>query len=111
MGHSGGKSRHVSPAIQRCRNGLALSDAASGLAEFDRQLAQARWAYPLGGLAVLAYIRGLWYGHCNVDGRRSHVGGSIYLAAMVFMSGAMHEDGLADTADGFWGGWDAGAAS
>jgi adenosylcobinamide-GDP ribazoletransferase len=27
-------------------------------------------------------------------------------AAMVMLTGALHEDGLADTVDGFWGGWD-----
>lgn len=28
------------------------------------------------------------------------------LAAHALVTGAMHEDGLADTADGLWGGWD-----
>ncbi len=28
------------------------------------------------------------------------------LAAMVAVTGALHEDGLADSADGLWGGWD-----
>ena len=28
------------------------------------------------------------------------------IAAMAVMTGAFHEDGLADTADGLWGGWD-----
>ena len=30
----------------------------------------------------------------------------IILAFMTITTGAMHEDGLADCADGFWGGWD-----
>jgi adenosylcobinamide-GDP ribazoletransferase len=28
------------------------------------------------------------------------------IAAMIVVTGAFHEDGLADTADGLWGGWD-----
>jgi adenosylcobinamide-GDP ribazoletransferase len=31
----------------------------------------------------------------------------IALAALVMLTGALHEDGLADIADGFWGAWDA----
>ncbi len=27
------------------------------------------------------------------------------LGLLAMMTGAMHEDGLADTVDGFWGGW------
>ncbi len=32
--------------------------------------------------------------------------GVLALATGIILTGAMHEDGLADCADGFWGGWD-----
>lgn len=34
------------------------------------------------------------------------VSAALTLAAQAFLTGAMHEDGLADSADGLWGGWD-----
>ena len=33
------------------------------------------------------------------------VAGLLALGTLVMLSGALHEDGLADTADGIWGGW------
>ncbi len=67
--------------------------------------AQAAWAYPLAGLvlAVIAASIGnvtLWIG------LPIPLAAGVILATLVITSGAMHEDGLADTADGFWGGWD-----
>ena len=32
--------------------------------------------------------------------------GAFVLLSLIVVTGAMHEDGLADCADGFWGGWD-----
>ena len=70
---------------------------------FDRQ-AKAAWAYPLAGLAValpacalgaLALAAGLPAGPAA----------GLVIAAQVLLTGAMHEDGLADVADGFWGGF------
>jgi len=67
--------------------------------------ARAVWAYPLVGL-VLGIIG------CGVGGLASMLGlppmltAGLTLVALVMMTGAMHEDGLADTADGLWGGHD-----
>lgn len=67
------------------------------------QGARAVWAYPLVGLCIggvaalvgqLAFVAGL-----PVIGAAALV-----LCTMMLMSGAMHEDGLADLFDGFWGG-------
>ncbi|MEJ6403534.1 adenosylcobinamide-GDP ribazoletransferase [Yoonia sp. 2307UL14-13] len=67
--------------------------------------AAAGWAYPLAGLVVgvmVAAVASLavWMG---VPGG---VAAALALATSVIITGAMHEDGLADSADGLWGGWD-----
>jgi adenosylcobinamide-GDP ribazoletransferase len=71
--------------------------------DWSRQ-AQAVWAYPLagaalGGMACLAGLLG------QVMGLPSALVALVTLAVLIIASGAMHEDGLADCADGFWGGW------
>lgn len=71
--------------------------------QFDRG-AQAVWAYPLaglilGGLAALGGLATLWLG------LPAPLVALVALAVAILLSGAMHEDGLADTADGLWGGW------
>jgi len=63
------------------------------------------WAYPVAGLVVgscagLAVHVALWVG------LPSALSAIVGLAALVVLTGAMHEDGLADTVDGLWGGWD-----
>ena len=73
--------------------------------QFDRS-AQSVWAFPLvgvivGGLAGLAGLCANWIGLPNP------VSALVSLFFLVFLTGAMHEDGLADSADGLWGGWDA----
>ena len=65
--------------------------------------ARAVWAYPLaglllGGLSTLAGLAGL------AAGLPAPFAAGIVLAVGILLSGAMHEDGLADVADGFWGG-------
>ncbi len=71
----------------------------------DRPAARASWAYPLVGLLVglIAVVTGalgeamqLYHGVVAI----------LMLFALCVTTGAMHEDGLADCADGFWGGWE-----
>lgn len=66
--------------------------------------ARAAWAYPLaglliGGLAALGGLFSLWLG------LPAPVTALTTLTLLVAISGALHEDGLADTVDGLWGGW------
>ena len=63
------------------------------------QQARAVWAFPLVGLflGICATLIG-WLGPTPM------LSAVLSLAALAVMTGALHEDGLADTADGLWGG-------
>ena len=66
--------------------------------------AQAAWAFPLAGLAVTlpacaAAALALWLGLPVT------IAAGLLVTVQIILTGAMHEDGLADTADGFWGGF------
>jgi adenosylcobinamide-GDP ribazoletransferase len=65
----------------------------------------AAWAYPVIGvkIAIAMIVLGLlatWFGIA------APISAGLILATSVILTGAMHEDGLADSADGLWGGWD-----
>jgi adenosylcobinamide-GDP ribazoletransferase len=67
--------------------------------------ARAAWAYPLVGvvtglIACIAAKLALWIGLPLWSAA------ILALGAGIVATGAMHEDGLGDCADGFWGGWD-----
>ncbi len=62
------------------------------------------WAYPIVGFTVGLCVMGLgrfllWL-ELPVE-----IAAGLALTLGIFLTGALHEDGLADTADGFWGGW------
>lgn len=67
--------------------------------------AKSAWAYPIAGL-ILAMIAGAVAQCAQWLGLPSTLGAGLTLATLVITTGAMHEDGLADSADGLWGGWD-----
>lgn len=67
--------------------------------------ARAVWAYPVVGV-ILGLIVWLISWICTAFGLAAPITAGILLGALILLTGAMHEDGLADTADGLWGGHD-----
>lgn len=68
-------------------------------------LARAAWAFPLIGLVVGA-IGAVVYAIASAIGFPAWIAAPLAIAAAVLATGGMHEDGLADVADGFGGGRD-----
>ncbi|MGZ2258436.1 adenosylcobinamide-GDP ribazoletransferase [Roseobacter sp. A03A-229] len=67
--------------------------------------AQASWAYPIAG-AVLGAGAACAAALCLALGLPAVFAAGVLLITLVLLTGAMHEDGLGDTADGFWGGFE-----
>ncbi len=67
------------------------------------RLAEAAWAFPVVGLAV-GIGGGLAYVAASALGLPPALAAVLAVAAQVLMTGALHEDGAADVADGFGGG-------
>src|SRR6056297_3491159 len=67
--------------------------------------ADAAWAWPLVGLAVglPAGVVGMAVAAAGLPGG---LAAAAALTVSIVLTGALHEDGLADCADGFWGGFD-----
>ncbi|MCL6282225.1 adenosylcobinamide-GDP ribazoletransferase [Ruegeria sp. 2012CJ41-6] len=70
---------------------------------FERQ-AQAVWAFPFVGL-VLGALAWLTGAAALALGLPATLAAALVVIVLVASTGAMHEDGLADTVDGFWGGF------
>lgn len=63
------------------------------------------WAFPLVGLVVGA-LAGAVLAAALAAGLPAPLAAGLALGSQVALTGALHEDGLADCADGFWGGRD-----
>src|SRR5271155_4388576 len=66
-------------------------------------IAQAIWALPLAGLVVGA-VGAIVYAIAHRLGVPAWPAAALTIAATMAVTGCLHEDGLADTADGFGGG-------
>ena len=66
--------------------------------------ADAAWAWPLVGLVVGGLAGGTGWVVLRL-GAAPPVAAVLTLLLLVVLTGALHEDGLADVADGFWGGF------
>ena len=71
--------------------------------EAHSSLATATRVFPLVG-AVVGLIGGIVFGTANFVGLPPFLSALIAIGAAIIITGALHEDGLADTADGFGGG-------
>ena len=66
-------------------------------------LARAAWAFPLAGI-VVGLIAAAVYGLAYKLGLGGWPAAALAVAATLLLTGCLHEDGLADTVDGFGGG-------
>jgi adenosylcobinamide-GDP ribazoletransferase len=73
------------------------------LAAGDGTLARAGWAFPLVGV-VVGVAGWIAYDIAGMLGLPGLVAALVAVAATAFLTGALHEDGLADTLDGLGGG-------
>lgn len=94
----------IRPQLRDVKTALALLTRMPVKARFDRT-AQATWAFPLVGL-VLGLIFTCITVAAQAIGFGVGISAIMALAASIILTGAMHEDGLADSADGLWGGWE-----
>ncbi|MEM9794991.1 MAG: adenosylcobinamide-GDP ribazoletransferase [Pseudomonadota bacterium] len=67
--------------------------------------AHAAWAWPVVGL-IIGLMTGALGTGLMLMGISPGLSAGLALALGVIVTGALHEDGLADLADGFWGGFD-----
>lgn len=89
--------------LRRCITFLTRLPLPGTTTEMAGPLAEGAWAFPLAGL-VVSVPAAVVYAIAVSLGLASLPAAVLCIACMVALSGALHEDGLADVADGFGGG-------
>ena len=82
---------------------LTRFPAPSWPAAASRPLASAMWTFPIAGVLV-ATVGGGVYIICDLMELPGFVAALFATVALIMTTGGLHEDGLADLADGVWGG-------
>jgi adenosylcobinamide-GDP ribazoletransferase len=96
------RSRELKTAFEFLTR-IPLARAATGGEIVPADLAQASWAFPIAGIAV-GVIGAIVYTLAHKFGLPAWPAAALAVAATMAVTGALHEDGLADTVDGFGGG-------
>jgi len=102
--------KHDTPLVDRIDLPAALGLLTRLPIVVDGEKAVARgaasaWAYPLVGV-IIGVICATAATLFIAIGLPAGIVAGLILALSAVLTGAMHEDGLADSADGLWGGWD-----
>lgn len=84
---------------------MLLSRLPAGHLASPPPIGTAVWAFPLAGLVLGAMAAAVLWAALAL-GLPAPLAAGLTLAAQVAMTGGLHEDGLADVADGLWGGRD-----
>lgn len=82
---------------------MLLTRLPAGHLSHAPSMGQSAWAFPIVGLIVGAIAAGIM---TALTGLNPHLAAGLTVAATVLITGGLHEDGLADLADGFGGGRD-----
>lgn len=98
------------PRLEDCARDLATSTLfltrlpwPSGMPAASADMARAAWSYPIVGIGV-GVIGAVAYGVAYRIGLTPWPSAALSIGATLLATGCLHEDGLADTADGFGGG-------
>jgi adenosylcobinamide-GDP ribazoletransferase len=82
---------------------MLLTRLPAGRLSYAPSIGQSAWAFPVIGLLVGAIAASVMTALTGLD---PHLAAGLTVAATVLVTGGLHEDGLADLADGFGGGRD-----